>query len=242
MANEKKRDHTRRRAGAAVLKGGLMTTAPGGSAISRAIDHLEESVIALILGLMTIITFANVIARYIFNSNILWALEATVFLFAWLVLIGMSYCVKHSSHLGVDVLITGLSQRGRKICALLAVAACLAYSILLLKGSWDYWYAFATKRAFLETNDVPMPEFLQFFADWLNEGERYEKLPRFIPYFALPLGLALLTFRFLQAGYDIIIGRRDRLIAGHEGEDEIEAAEKEPEPDDPPPPALPREG
>ena len=61
---------------------------------SRAIDSIEETLIALLLGVMTLITFANVIARYVFNSNILWALEATVFLFAWLVLLGASYAVK----------------------------------------------------------------------------------------------------------------------------------------------------
>ena len=62
-------------------------------------DRLEENLIAIFMGLMTLITFANVIARYVFNSNILWALEATVFLFAWLVLLGVSYGVKkiHSS-------------------------------------------------------------------------------------------------------------------------------------------------
>ena len=48
------------------------------------VDRIEETAIAVILGLMTIITFANVVARYVFNANILWALEVTVFLFAWL--------------------------------------------------------------------------------------------------------------------------------------------------------------
>ena len=48
---------------------------------------------------MTLITFANVVARYVFNSNILWALEGTVFLFAWLVLLGASYAVKIGAHI-----------------------------------------------------------------------------------------------------------------------------------------------
>ena len=38
------------------------------------IDKLEETVIAAILGIMTLVTFANVVARYVFNSNLLWAL------------------------------------------------------------------------------------------------------------------------------------------------------------------------
>jgi len=69
------------------------------------IDTIEETVIAFLLGMMTIVTFANVVARYVFNSNILWALELTVFMFAWLVLLGTSYAVKKTAHLGVDAIL-----------------------------------------------------------------------------------------------------------------------------------------
>jgi C4-dicarboxylate transporter DctQ subunit len=188
------------------------------------IDDIEETSIAVCLGLMTLITFANVVARYIFNSNILWALELTVFLFAWLVLMGASYAVKKHIHIGVDVVINAVSPWLRKILAILAVTACLAFSIMLLIGSWNYWYPFVTERAWLETEDIPMPEMFMFLADWFNEGERYEKAPRFIPYLALPLGMALLTFRFLQLGWQVITGNLDKIIASHEVEDEIEEA------------------
>ena len=190
-------------------------------------DVLEESAIALILGLMTLITFANVLARYIFNSNILWALESTVFLFAWLVLLGMSYCVRINAHLGVDAIVNIVNPKVRRFLTLLAVAACLVFCLLLLKGAWDYWWKFATKASFLETSDVPMPFFLQFLADWMNEGEAYEKLPRFIPYAVLPLGMALLTFRFAQAGWRVWTGQQDLLIVSHEAEEMVAEAAAE---------------
>lgn len=193
----------------------------------RITDAIEETLIAFFLGAMTLLTFANVIFRYVFNDNILWALELTVFMFAWMVLVGASYGVKKHFHIGVDVIINMVSEPKRKILALLAAAACLAFSILLLVGSWNYWYPFVTERAWYETDDIPMPEMFQFLADWLNEGERYEKLPRFIPYFALPLGMALLTFRFMQITWQIATGKLDRLIAGHEAEEELEALKEE---------------
>ena len=188
------------------------------------IDEIEETGIAVILGLMTLVTFANVIARYVFNSNILWALELTVFLFAWLVLLGISYAVKKTAHLGVDAVTSLLPPAPRRVVALIAVACCLAYSLLLLKGSWDYWWKFATTASFLEVNDIPMPGFLQFFADWLNEGEEYEKLPRYIPYIVLPIGMALLTLRFVQAGIRVWRGEQNSIIASHEAEDMVEEA------------------
>jgi len=194
------------------------------SGLSRAINNIEESLIAIILGLMTVITFANVIARYVFNSNILWALETTVFLFAWLVLLGASYCVKTRSHLGVDVVLNALSPSARRTLALLAAAACLTFSILMLIGAWQYWAPFAGKNVWYEVNDIPMPGFLKFLEDAINEGEPYEKLPRFIPYFALPLGMLLVTIRFLQATWHVWTGDTDRLIASHEAEEMVEEA------------------
>ena len=96
------------------------------------LDHIEENLIASLLGIMTLLTFANVVARYVFNSNIFWALELTVFLFAWLVLLGASYAVKKTSHLGVDAIVNMLSIDKRRILALFTALVCILYALLLL--------------------------------------------------------------------------------------------------------------
>jgi C4-dicarboxylate transporter DctQ subunit len=197
------------------------------SKVGRFTDSVEEFLIAFFLGSMTLLTFANVILRYVFNDNILWALELTVFMFAWMVLVGASYGVKKHFHIGVDVVINVAPERMRKMYAIIAVTCCLAFSTLLLIGSWNYWYPFITERAWYETDDIPMPEMFQFLADWFNEGERYEKVPRFIPYMALPIGMALLTFRFAQVAWQILTGKLDRLIAGHEAEEALEELKNE---------------
>ena len=192
--------------------------------LAQRVNRVEEAFIAIALGLMTLVTFSNVIARYVFNDNLLWALEITLFLFAWLVLLGASYCVKKDLHLGIDLVINVLHRHWRRLASCVGVALCLTFSLLLLKGSWDYWYPFVTTRAFLETEDVPMPEFLQFLAEWLNEGDRYENLPRFIPYFSLPLGAALLTLRFLQLAWRIGTGQTDRLMFRNQTENRDEVS------------------
>lgn len=199
----------------------------------RVINEIEETLIALILGLMTVVTFANVVARYVFNTNILWALETTVFLFAWLVLLGASYCVKVRAHFGVDAVLNLVQPGVRRILALISVAACLVFSVLLLIGAWNYWAPFAAlpmldgtlkDQAWYEVNDIPMLDFLRFLEPSMNQGEAYEKLPRFIPYAALPIGLFLLTFRFLQAAWKVITGEIDTIISSHEAEDLVEEA------------------
>jgi len=188
-------------------------------------DSIERVGIATVLGLMTLVTFANVVARYVFNSNILWALETTVFLFAWLVLLGASHGVKISGHIGVDLILNLVPPGLRKAMVLLSVALCVAFAGLLLVGAFQYWWPFATDRAWYEVNDIPMVFFPDLMAEWFNYGEEYEKMPRFIPYAALPIGLLLLTLRFLQAGWQIATGRRDMLIASHDAESEELLAE-----------------
>ena len=201
--------------------------------LGRVVNNIEETLIAVILGLMTLVTFVNVVARYAFNTNILWALETTVFLFAWLVLIGASYCVKARAHLGVDVVLNMVGASTRRILALIAVAACLAFSILVLIGAWNYWAPFAAlpmldgtlkDQAWYEVNDIPMLDFLRFIESPMNEGEAYEKLPRFIPYAALPIGMALLTLRFIQLAWQVVSGQTDIIIASHEAEEMLEEA------------------
>lgn len=212
-------------------------------------DGLEERLIAVILGLMTALTFANVIARYVFESGILWALEVTVFMFGWLVLLGASYAVKLKAHLGVDAVLNLLRPSPRRIVGLFAAACCIVYAFLLLKGAWDYWANFANlpatdgrwfplgfeekfrEKGWYETEDTPMPDILGWRPlDWMqgvfNEGEAYEKIPRLIPYVVLPLSMALLLFRFVQAAVAVAQGRADSIIASHEAEEAVEEAAK----------------
>ncbi|MDA7428633.1 TRAP transporter small permease [Primorskyibacter aestuariivivens] len=210
--------------------------------LGRLVHEIEETAIALILGLMTLITFINVVLRYGFNTGLIWGLEATAFLFAWLVLFGMSYAVKVTAHLGVDAIINLFDKPVRRALAFLAAAVCIVYAALLLKGSWDYWANFAnlpqtegrwfplgleemkrsSYRAWYEVNDIPMPDWLRWIEPLMNEGEAYEKIPRFIPYAMLPFGAALLLFRFIQAAMRLATGEAQSLIVSHEAEDAVD--------------------
>ena len=174
--------------------------------------------------------------------TVIWGLEATSFLFAWLVLFGVSYAVKTTANLGVDAVTNAMSPEIRKILALIACAVCIAYAFLLLKGAWDYWANFAnlpqttgrwfptgleemkrtSYRSWYEVNDIRIPEWMRFIEPWMNEGEAYEKIPRFIPYVILPFGAALLLFRFVQATIRIWRGEAESLIVSHEAEDAVE--------------------
>ncbi|HAJ84681.1 MAG TPA: TRAP transporter permease DctQ [Rhodobacteraceae bacterium] len=190
---------------------------------------------------MTLITFANVVLRYGFNTGLIWGLEATTFLFAWLVLFGISYSVKVTAHLGVDAVINLLSPKLRRWVTIVAAAVCVAYAALLMKGAWDYWANFAnlpqttgrwfptgfeemrrtSYRGWYEVIDIAFPEWLRWIQPVMNDGDNYEKIPRFIPYFILPFGMALLLFRFMQVFVRLLSGQEASLIVSHEVEEAI---------------------
>ena len=203
------------------------------------IDHFEEGAIALILGAMTVITFINVVLRYLFNSALIWGLELTSILFAWLVILGVSYAFKKTAHLGVDALINIAPPSSRRLLAIISALACVIYALLLMKGAWDYWAPYAAlertsghwfptgfektrDQAWYETDQVPMLWIFSWLEPLINQGEAYDKLPRVIPYFILPFGVALIVLRVTQATLRVISGRQESLIVSHEAEDDVE--------------------
>ncbi|MDC0738277.1 TRAP transporter small permease [Cognatishimia sp. SS12] len=210
-----------------------------------AMDRVEETTIAAILGTMTLLTFANVVARYGFNSNIFYALELTVFLFAWLVLLGASYAVKKTMHLGVDVIANMAPTSVQRVMALFVVVICIIYALLLLKGGWDYWAPYANLQptsgrwfptgftenvrgqGWYETQDIPIPGFMRWLEGAFNDGDAYEKMPKVVPYLVMPLSALLLVIRFVQAAQRVLQGHQTLLIVSHEAEDDVaEAAAK----------------
>ncbi len=213
----------------------------GASVFARVVNDIEETAIAVILGLMVTITFANVVLRYVFSQSLIWGQELTLVLFAWLVVFGVSYAFKITAHLGVDAIINMLAPGGQRLLAIGSALVCIAYAVLLMKGAWDYWapfggmdattgrwfptgFADTRDQAWYETEQIPIPEWLRFIEPIFNEGEEYEKLPRFIPYFIMPFGCALILLRVVQASVRVVTGRQACLIVSHEAEDAVEEA------------------
>ncbi|MFT5420766.1 MAG: C4-dicarboxylate transporter DctQ subunit [Candidatus Endobugula sp.] len=197
------------------------------SKASTFIDKFEENFIAIILALMVFITFSQVIARYVFHSGWGGALELTQVLFAWLILFGMSYGIKTGSHLGVDALIRTFPKPVFRFFALFGAFMCIAYGITLFSAEWmtlfgleskgGAWYYFSKMYQIgIGMEDIKLPGFLP---DFMHGGER---LPRWVAYLILPIGLVLFVFRSIQAFIAIWKGERELIIATHEAEELVE--------------------
>ena len=146
------------------------------------LDKLEEVFMAVALAFMTLLTFVQVILRYVFDSGWVWSLEATTYTFAWLVLIGMSYCVRERAHIAVDLVTNRLPAGPRRIVMLAAIGLCVAYCGFMIYGG----SIFVDRLMMLGNNarDIPLPR-------WMLTS-------------ILPLGFGLLAVRFLQVGWRLL--------------------------------------
>lgn len=79
-------------------------------AFRNLVTRIEEGILSLLLVAMTLLVFAEVVARFGFNAGIHWAQEATLLMAGWFVLFGASYGVKVGAHIGVDVFVKMLPR------------------------------------------------------------------------------------------------------------------------------------
>jgi C4-dicarboxylate transporter DctQ subunit len=164
----------------------------------RWLEHLEEGLIIFLMAAMTLLSFGQVVARYVFNYSFVWALELTGVMFAWLIFIGMSYGVRVGAHIGVDAAVKLLGPRAARIVGSLAALLCVAYALVVAWGG--YRYVSRMHEVGILMQDIPVQQ-------W-------------IPRAVMPLGFALLAFRFTQALWDVATGRKARLL-GDEAEEAL---------------------
>lgn len=102
-------------------------TSGGGVAAvaARVLEKALEVVTGVLVAGMTLIVFANVIARYFLSASIGWSEEVSRFLFIWVALLGSVLAFMRSEHLGLDILVKALPARLGKGLQILADALVL---------------------------------------------------------------------------------------------------------------------
>ncbi|MDA7982061.1 MAG: TRAP transporter small permease [Alphaproteobacteria bacterium] len=180
----------------------------GARAFSRALARAEEACVSLLLAAMVIVSFSQVVARYVFNSGWVPALELTTVLFAWMILLGMSYGVRVGAHLGVDALIRLLPRRLFRAVSIFAALVCVFWALLLFETLW-----FTAIFGMEERGGA-----LAYVRRMHSIGLELEDLPveRWIAYTILPVGLLLFAYRSIEAIVQMIFGNRTAIISSHE--------------------------
>ena len=171
------------------------------------LDRLEEWLIAFLISGATLVIFAAVVHRFLASWNIpvvqdlalqidmTWAQELCIIMFVWMAKFGAAYGVRTGIHVGVDVVINRLSDNKRRHFVLFGLlSGALFTGIVAMMGVSFVWengahYAFMNALGQASADMFPGPTTPDL--EWQT----------WVVYSAIPLGTALMCFRFLQVAY-----------------------------------------
>jgi C4-dicarboxylate transporter DctM subunit len=177
--------------------------------VNRALDHLEERLIATLIAAATALIFVSVLHRYgtgvsinlskwldargvpfipeilkdiylwLAALDLSWAQELCIYMFIWMAKFGAAYGVRTGIHVGVDLLVNMVPARSRKQVILFS----------LLCGAFFTGMIATFGGSFVE--------------EMFKTGQRSNDLeaPMWFIYLAIPLGSGLMCFRFLQVAW-----------------------------------------
>jgi TRAP-type C4-dicarboxylate transport system permease small subunit len=154
------------------------------------VDRLSEFGAVLAIGLLlaaVLVICEMVFVRYVLKGSAIWQHEFVTYSLIGATFIGAPYVLLTRGHVNVDLVPLYLGPRGRRLLAFLALLISLAFCTLLAAYGFAFWYE-------------------AFVNDW--HSETVWRPPLWIPYAALPLGMALLALQCLAELLALATGRR----------------------------------
>ena len=65
-------------------------------------DYLEETILIILLVIMTGVMGIQIISRYVFQNSLTWSEELVRYMFVWSAFLGIPFCIKHGLSIKVD--------------------------------------------------------------------------------------------------------------------------------------------
>ena len=162
--------------------------------MNKVLNHLEEWLIAFLMGGATLVIFVAVVHRYasgipwpafqdwLLTINMSWAQELCIYMFVWMAKFGAAYGVRTGIHVGVDVLVKQLPDRfGKKLILFGLLAGALFTGVVGTFGAGFVWDLAHTEQV--------SPDL---------------ELPMWIVFLAIPCGSYLMCYRFLQVVWSFL--------------------------------------
>jgi C4-dicarboxylate transporter, DctQ subunit len=177
--------------------------------VLKVLDRLEETIIATLIAMATLVIFVAVCHRYSLSSavnllnwgkahdaawavaagraifiylksiNLTWAQELCIYMFVWMAKFGAAYGVRTGIHVGVDVATGALSGRSRHRVVLFGLTCGALFTFII--GSLGAQFVYHMAQTEAHSPDL--------------------ELPAWIVYLAIPCGSYLMCFRFVQVAW-----------------------------------------
>lgn len=168
----------------------------------KPLEWIENMLAVVSMTTVSLLIFGQVVSRYGFNYTPIWSEELSRFLVVWSIFIGVAIGVRNNQHIGVDALIRFLPHK-LKIASevLLNLIGVVVIGILIF-------------------NSI---EFIQHTMEF-EQLSPAMRLPMYIPYIAMPVGLTLSIVHFIHniVKLFIIPDQAEQAIYSSEHNEEIQ--------------------
>ena len=146
---------------------------------------IEDIICAICLIVMTTLTFANVIARYVFSASFSFSEEITTYLFVLLSLIGSAVAARRKAHLGFTAILDLLPKGLQRLIQTMSYGLATFFSAAL------FWYGISMVQS-------------QIYHGQVTAGMQW---PEWIFGSFVPIGAFFITAEFLFMFLDTISGK-----------------------------------
>ncbi|BCV24202.1 TRAP transporter small permease [Gelria sp. Kuro-4] len=157
--------------------------------LNRLIDTVVDTVLAISLAVISVVTFAEVVSRYFLHFSIPWSMDVVRIAFVYCVLFGAVAGVRNKAHLNIDVLLVNLSPSLRR------------YADLFINLCIGFFFVALTVLG------------VQFVGQAGTQTMPYTLLPMRYLYAAVPLsGILMLYYLVQQLSCDLRPGNKEKVV------------------------------
>ncbi len=143
------------------------------------LNRLEEGVLAMTLLGLALMSFVEVVSRYLFNYSFTWLEELSRFVSVFITFLGASLGVKYGMHFAMDFFV---EKGGNRLGNAMRVVSNLLSAVLFAVIAWIAW--------------KHVGKFMRFGTTSAAMG-----LPMYWAYLPIPLFSMLMAWRFLHQAW-----------------------------------------
>jgi len=110
------------------------------------INVIVEYICILLVTILFFILFVGVIARYIFNSPIIWQYELSQIFFVWLIFLGTTVAFFYRQHIVISAFVNALPQKARQLSVILVKLGIFIFNIIIVTEGFKIMQTFSTRN------------------------------------------------------------------------------------------------
>jgi len=150
--------------------------------VAHFLNNFEEYTCTVLLAIMVIVVFIQVVFRFVVKASLPWSEETARYLLVWITFLGASAGVKTGAHVGVEAVTLLLPVKLQKLVNLINIAVCVFFCVAVCIFSFNI---ISTQMEMTQVSPAM-------------------QIPMWIPYAAIPVGMVLMTIRFIQGSLAVL--------------------------------------